>query len=210
MHAMKALGVRYAVPVDLASVTAVVQSAYRHYIDRIGVRPQPMDVDYTHLMRRGCLFVVGSPAVATVTLIPEDSWLYLDNFAVAPDQQGQGIGRRILAFAEEHARQLWLPEVRLLTNEMMWENQRMYEAAGYVEYQRTHHAPGFDRIHYRKLIGAVDLSAIGYLPPAAGVALSGVTERALSLAAHGRVEESAVAVTVASASASTFAPAPAS
>ena len=62
------LGIRYAVPVDLVSVEAVVQAAYRHYIDRIGVRPRPMDVDYAELMRRGCLFVVGSPAVATVTL----------------------------------------------------------------------------------------------------------------------------------------------
>ena len=183
---MKALGVRYAVPVDLASVHAVVRSAYRHYIDRIGVRPQPMDADYAHLMRRGCLFVVGSPAIATVTLIPEESWLYLDNFAVAPDRQGQGIGRRILAFAEEHARQLWLPEVRLLTNVMMWENQRMYQAAGYEEYGRSEPAPGFTRIHYRKPVGSVDLAAIGYLPPAADVALSGVT-RTVPLGAHRRL-----------------------
>jgi ribosomal protein S18 acetylase RimI-like enzyme len=183
---MKALGVRYAVPVDLASVNAVIQSAYRHYIDRIGVRPAPMDVDYAHLMRRGCLFVVGSPAIATVTLIPEDGWLYLDNFAVAPDQQGQGIGRRILAFAEEHARQLWLPEVRLLTNEMMWENQRMYQAAGYEEFERTARAPGFSRIHYAKRVSPIDLGAIGYLPPAAEVALSGIT-RTVGVGAHRRV-----------------------
>ena len=26
-------------------------------------------------------------------------------------------------FAEEHARQLWLPELRLLTHAMMWENR---------------------------------------------------------------------------------------
>jgi GNAT superfamily N-acetyltransferase len=167
---MQPLGVRYAVPVDLAAVHAVTHSAYRHYVDRIGARPAPMDADYPHLMRRGCLFVVGSPAIATVTLVPEDGWLHLDNFAVAPDRQGRGLGRRVLAFAEEHARQLWLPELRLLTHAMMWENQRMYAAAGYHEYTRTSPAPGQELIHYRKVIAGWDFSGATYLPTA-GVAL---------------------------------------
>ena len=167
---MQPLGVRYAVPVDLAAVHAVTHSAYRHYVGRIGARPAPMDADYPHLMRRGCLFVVGSPAIATVTLVPEDGWLHLDNFAVAPDRQGRGLGRRILAFAEEHARQLWLPELRLLTHVMMWENQRMYAAAGYREYTRTSPAPGQELIHYRKVIAGWDFSGATYLPTA-GAAL---------------------------------------
>ena len=164
---MQPLGVRYAVPVDLAAVHAVTHAAYRRYVDRIGARPAPMDADYPHLMRRGCLFVVGSPAIATVTLVPEDGWLDLDNFAVAPDRQGQGLGRRILAFAEEHARQLWLPEVRLLTHAMMWENQRMYAGAGYREYARMG-----ELVHYRKLVAEWDFSGDTYLP-AAPVVLAG-------------------------------------
>ena len=170
---MQPLGVRYAVPMDLAAVHAVIHSAYRHYVERIGARPAPMDADYPHLMRRGCLFVVGNPAIATVTLLPEDGWLYLDNFAVAPDCQGRGLGRRLLAFAEEHARQLWLPEVRLLTHAKMWENQRMYTAAGYHEYTRSQPAPDRELIHYRKMIAGWDFSAETYLPTAAEVALAG-------------------------------------
>ena len=76
--------------------------------------------------------------------------------------------------------------MRLLTNEMMWENQRMYQAAGYEEHKRTNHAPGFGRIHYRKAVSSVDLAAIGYLPPAAEVALSAVT-RTVRIGAHRRV-----------------------
>lgn len=170
---MQPLGVRYAVPVDLAAVHAVTHSAYHHYVDRIGARPAPMDADYPHLMRRGCLFVVGSPAIATVTLVPEDGWLSLDNFAVAPDQQGRGIGRRILAFAEDHARQLWLTELRLVTHSMMWENQRLYTSAGYQEYVRTELAPGRELIHYRKAIGAWDFSGPTYLPVAAELSAYG-------------------------------------
>jgi len=171
---MQPLGVRYAVPVDLAAVHAVTHSAYRHYITRIGARPAPMDADYPHLMRRGCLFVVGNPAIATITLVPEDGWLALDNVAVAPDRQGRGIGRRLLAFAEEHARQLWLTELRLQTHSMMWENQRMYTAAGYSEYLRTELAPDRELIHYRKMIGGPDFSGLTFMPTAAeAVALAG-------------------------------------
>lgn len=170
---MQPLRVRYAVPVDLAAVHAVTHSAYRHYVDRIGARPAAMDADYPHLMRRGCLFVVGSPAVATVTLLPEDGWLHLDNFAVAPDRQGQGLGRRILAFAEEHARQLWLPEVRVLTHEMMWENQRMCAAAGYEEYMRTRVDEGQELVHHRKVVAGWDFSGVTALPTA-GAVLAGV------------------------------------
>ncbi|GAA2042248.1 hypothetical protein GCM10009839_51180 [Catenulispora yoronensis] len=163
---MQPLAVRYAVPMDLAAVHAVIHSAYRHYLTRIGARPAPLDADYPHLMRRGCLFVVGSPAVATITLTPEDGWLHLDNLAVAPDRQGQGLGRRILAFAEEHARRLWFPELRLLTHSMMWENQRMYASAGYQEYGRTELAPERQLIHYRKAVGGWDFSGPTYLPTA--------------------------------------------
>jgi ribosomal protein S18 acetylase RimI-like enzyme len=169
---MQPLGVRYAVPVDLAAVHAVTHSAYHHYVDRIGARPAPMDADYPHLMRRGCLFVVGSPAIATVTLVPEDGWLSLDNFAVAPDQQGRGIGRRILAFAEDHARQLWLTELRLVTHSMMWENQRLYATAGYEEYTRTALGAEQELIHYRKAIAGWDFPALTFLPTAGEVALA--------------------------------------
>lgn len=182
------LGIRYAVPVDLVSVQAVVHAAYRHYVDRIGVRPRPMDVDYEELMRRGSLFVAGSPAVATVTLVPEESGLYLDNLAVAPDLQGRGIGRRLLAFAEDHARELWLPQVTLVTNVMMWENQRMYTAAGYEECARSAPAPGFERIHYRKPVATRDWdrAAATYLPPAGTVARTSPA-RSASPGSHRRV-----------------------
>jgi hypothetical protein len=36
------------------------------------------------------------------------------------------MGRLLLHFVDAHARALRLPEVRLYTNAMMWENQRIY------------------------------------------------------------------------------------
>jgi ribosomal protein S18 acetylase RimI-like enzyme len=93
--------------------------------------------------------VAGDPVVGLVVLRTEADHLYLDNIAVHPDAQGTGLGRRLLTFVEERARELGLPEVRLLTHALMRENQRMYARYGYeVDERRTADDP--DRVHYRK------------------------------------------------------------
>ncbi|MFD9243727.1 GNAT family N-acetyltransferase, partial [Streptomyces sp. NPDC059556] len=79
--------------------------------------------------------------------------LYLDNIAVHPDAQGTGLGRLLMGFVESRARELGLPEVRLLTNAMMWENQKLYERYGYEVVERRVDGP-YDRIHYRKLLNS--------------------------------------------------------
>ena len=72
--------------------------------------------------------------------------------AVQPAAQGRGIGARLLARAEDHARDLGLSEIRLYTNEAMTENLAYYVRHGYAE---THRAEqdGFRRVFFRKLIG---------------------------------------------------------
>ncbi|MFC9384329.1 GNAT family N-acetyltransferase, partial [Streptomyces sp. NPDC057020] len=84
---------------------------------------------------------------------PGPHHLYLDNIAVHPDAQGTGLGRLLLGFVESRARELGLPEVRLLTNAMMWENQKLYERYGYEVVERRADGP-YDRIHYRKLLNS--------------------------------------------------------
>ena len=69
-----------------------------------------------------------------------------------PAAQGQGIGARLLALAEDHARALHLPEVRLYTNAAMTENLAYNPRHGYTE---THRADqdGFHRVFFRKRLG---------------------------------------------------------
>jgi hypothetical protein len=52
---------------------------------------------------------------------------------VLPAAQGQGIGARLLALAEDHARALDVPEIRLFTNAAMTENLAYYWRHGYTE-----------------------------------------------------------------------------
>ncbi|MEV7079339.1 GNAT family N-acetyltransferase [Streptomyces sp. NPDC093516] len=66
-----------------------------------------------------------------------------------PPAHGRGAGRRLLRFVDAHARALGLPEVRLCTNALMWENRKIYAKYGYEPVERRVDGP-YDRIHYRK------------------------------------------------------------
>ncbi|MFD7325129.1 GNAT family N-acetyltransferase [Streptomyces sp. NPDC059875] len=145
--------IRLAVTPDVPRVKAVTDAAYHHYIERIGLVPAPMEADHAADAAAGRVFVVGDPVVGLVVLRTEADHLYLDNIAVHPDAQGTGLGRSLLAFVESRARELGLPEVRLLTNAMMWENQKLYERYGYEVVERRLDGP-YDRIHYRKRLNS--------------------------------------------------------
>ena len=56
---------------------------------------------------------------AIIVLLPQPDHLLLDNIAVRPDRQGQGLGRQLIAFAEDEARRLGFCELRLYTHEKM-------------------------------------------------------------------------------------------
>lgn len=165
--------IRPAVAADVPAVKAVIDAAFHHYIERIGLVPSPMEADHAANVAAGLVFVVGGrgrgdgvgvdggigagggmgvgggPVRGLVVVIQEADHLYLDTIAVHPEAQGSGLGRALMLWVEARARQLGLGEVRLLTNAMMWENQKLYERYGYEVVERRADGP-YDRIHYRK------------------------------------------------------------
>ncbi|AQW52186.1 GNAT family N-acetyltransferase [Streptomyces violaceusniger] len=143
--------VRPATAADVDAVEAVTDAAYRPYVARIGVRPAPMDADHAADIAAGRVFLTGDPVVGVLVLVAEPGHLVLESIAVHPDAHRQGVGRRLLAFAELHARALGLPEIRLYTNARMWENQEIYPRYGYEMTERRQDG-AYDRIHYRKRI----------------------------------------------------------
>ncbi|MEU2335739.1 GNAT family N-acetyltransferase [Streptomyces sp. NPDC013172] len=134
---------------DVPAVTAVTDLAYHPYVARIGVVPQPMEADHAADVAAGRVFVVGEPVIGLIVIEAHEDHLFLDSIAVHPDAHGTGVGRRLLEFVDAHARALGLPEVRLYTNAMMWENQEIYPKYGYEVVGRRLNGP-YDRIHYRK------------------------------------------------------------
>lgn len=151
--------IRPATAADVPAVAAVTDAAYHHYVERIGLRPSPMDADHAADVAAGRVFVTGDPVAGLLVLAPvtapgEDAHLFLESIAVHPDAAGQGVGRRLLAFVDAHARSLGLGEIRLYTNALMWENQKIYPRHGYDFVERRLDGP-YDRVHYRKRLHGV-------------------------------------------------------
>ncbi|MFD5258183.1 GNAT family N-acetyltransferase [Streptomyces bobili] len=144
--------IRPATQADVPAVKAVTDAAFRHYIERIGVVPQPMEADHAANVAAGKVFVTGDPVIGLVVVEEfrgQGAHLWLDSIAVHPDAHGTGVGRRLLHFVDARARALGLREVRLCTNALMWENQRIYPRYGYEVVERRVDGP-YDRVHYRK------------------------------------------------------------
>ncbi|MEU1520390.1 GNAT family N-acetyltransferase [Streptomyces sp. NPDC005811] len=141
--------IRPATAADVTAVQRVTDAAYTPYIERIGAVPLPMRADHAAEVAAGKVFVTGDPVVGLVVVEAFPDHLFLDSIAVHPDAHGRGVGRRLLHFVDAHARRLGLPEVRLYTNVLMWENQKIYPKHGYELVGRRADG-GYDRLHYRK------------------------------------------------------------
>ncbi|CAM5229369.1 N-acetyltransferase [Streptomyces spiroverticillatus] len=150
--AMNSTTVRPATPDDVPAVKTVTDAAYGHYVERIGRPPVPMLADHAANVAAGRVFVVGEPVHGVLVLVPEPDHLFLDSIAVRPDMAGKGVGRELLGFVDAYAHELGLPEIRLYTNALMWENQKIYPRYGYEMVERRLDEGIYDRFHYRKRI----------------------------------------------------------
>lgn len=139
---------------DLDAIKTCASSAYQLYIERIGREPAPMVADFQEAIDNGHLFVARatgetSGILAFVVFYARDDHLHLENVAVLPAAQGQGIGRHLIRFVEERARLEKCRAVELYTNAKMSENLTLYPKLGYSEIDRRQEN-GFDRVYFRK------------------------------------------------------------
>jgi ribosomal protein S18 acetylase RimI-like enzyme len=152
--------IRAAEPDDVEAIAGIVERAYGVYIERIGMRPGPMDDDHGAQVRRGLVHVGedgrrdageedGAELLGLIVLEELEDRLLIENVAVDPARQGEGIGRRLLEFAEETARHAGIPTVALYTHEKMSENLALYTRLGYEEDERRREN-GFSRVFMSK------------------------------------------------------------
>ena len=124
---------RRAGPSDAPTVRDLTRAAYARWVPVIGREPLPMTVDYDTRVRDhliDLLEVEGRPA-ALIELVPAADHLLIENVAVAPDHQGRGYGRRLMAHAESVAASLGVSELRLYTNKSFARNVQLYRDLGY-------------------------------------------------------------------------------
>ncbi len=141
--------IRPARPTDVEAVTGVVESAFAHYVPRIGRRPAPMNTDYGERIERGEVHVTGDPVTGVVVIGSRGDRAHLDLVAVDPAEQGAGLGRELMAFAEQDAVRHGFSEIRADTHERMTENLGFYARFGYEEYDRRSEQ-GYSRVYFRK------------------------------------------------------------
>ncbi len=89
-------------------------------------------IDGDHLL--GCVFCK-----------PETSSLYVGKLAVSAKAQGKGVGRALLAKAEDIASGLGLAALRLETRIELTGNHQRFSAWGFAKTAENSH-PGYDRI----------------------------------------------------------------
>lgn len=142
---------RHAEATDVSDVAELVDTAYRHYIERIGIIPGPMTDDYEAVIRNYHVTVAelqGAIVGVIVLRVTEEGFL-IDNVAVHPSHRGRGLGNALLELAEAEARRAGFDSVYLYTHEKMTENLALYSRIGYVEYDRRSDA-SFSRVYMRK------------------------------------------------------------
>ena len=136
---------------DAPAIAALVNAAYRHYVERIGKPPGPMTEDYARVIRERRVTVAesGGKVAGVLVLAVTGEGFLLENVAVDPSHRGKGLGKALLELAEAEARRGGFGSIYLYTHEKMTENLALYAKVGYVEYDRRTEK-GLARVYMRK------------------------------------------------------------
>jgi GNAT superfamily N-acetyltransferase len=152
--------IRPAVLEDAAGVRALTRAAYAKWVALIGREPLPMQADYERAVAEHTidLLIVDDALAGLVETIVRPDHLWIENVAVAPEQQGRGFGRLLLDHAERRAIHAGRPEIRLLTNQAFAANLELYARRGYIV-NRTEPFRGGTTVHMSKRIEPPEATA---------------------------------------------------
>jgi len=126
--------IRKAVPGDAEEISQLMKAAYAIYASRrldfpdvsAGIDNDIRDHMVSVAMANG--FVVGA-----IVLVLGRDFVQVANVAVLPGHTGSGLGRRLLALADDLAREKGKPTLRLSTHEGLPENIALYSHLGWQE-----------------------------------------------------------------------------
>lgn len=150
---MAGVWIRRASAGDVPTLSHIAKAAYSPYVVRMGQKPGPMVSDFAAYVAAGVAYVAEASGVAAgyIATYEKDAGQFIENVAVHPDHQGEGIGRALLYFAEQEADDNCLARLFLYTNVNIIKNLNFYPQLGYVETSRVSE-DGFDIIYFEKRI----------------------------------------------------------
>ena len=132
-----AITTRLATPADAPAVHALTQTAFATLEGRIdppsSTRLETVEAVAAALAHGGggIAELAGEP-VGAVRFQPAEDHLYVGRVAVAPEHQGRGVARALMALAERHAALAGLPETRVEVRQTLTGNVAMFQRLGYV------------------------------------------------------------------------------
>ena len=128
-----ALKIRLAQQNDAEAIRNVTRAAYAKWVPLIDREPKPMGVDYQSALQqhRFDLLYLDDILAGLIETVDEEDQLLIENVAVLPEFQGQGLGSKLMAHAEEIAAALGHDRIRLYTNKRFAENVTLYLRLGY-------------------------------------------------------------------------------
>lgn len=144
--------IRLAEADDEPEIRDCAEQAYARYVPMIGRKPAPMVADFVTQIAAGMVYVATDDQAifqGFIVFYAEEEHILLENVAVLPSAAGRGVGRALISFCEDAARQRGMNGVHLYTNEKMTDNLSIYPKLGYVKVaQRT--KDGFKRVYFEK------------------------------------------------------------
>jgi GNAT superfamily N-acetyltransferase len=129
---------RLATLADVDAISALKDAAYSKYIPLIGRKPLPMTADYSMMVIENTIWLlyVDDYLAGVLVLEYEPETMLIYSVAIQPEYQGQGLGLRLLAWAEGQALEAGYQTIRLYTNELFTYNINLYLSLGYKETSR--------------------------------------------------------------------------
>lgn len=121
---------------ERATILELKRAAYEPLTEIAGGTPLPLLADYAEVLAGAETWVVGpegGPLEAALILQHGDGATLVWSVAVRPGGQSKGLGRELLALAEERARAAGSAAMRLYTSVKFERNRRIYRDFGYRE-----------------------------------------------------------------------------
>ncbi len=145
--------IRQAQPADQKAIEACVQAAYAKYTARIGKKPAPLLANYALLIAQEVVYVLANEEEihGVLVMMLQERRMFVENIAIDPRFQRQGLGRVLMNFVEQQTRRHQLDEIHLYTNELMTENLDFYRHLGFDEEERRTE-DGYRRVFLRKTL----------------------------------------------------------